>query len=330
MGHLQSSRCWRAHTDRDVRPGLWIAVEGGPFAGVDINIFEFEVANPSNIRQVSFETANTGQPAYKTNGSRVGGVSRRLNNHLDLYEWDRTSLGHARVTFDAEEIADAGSVFPAYSPDGTKVAFASKRVTGDYNIWVLDISEQPIPVDLLSFQVSSTDDGVLVSWRSAGDASDVAGYHVHKGPEVGHLERLTTSILSGGPEYRFLHPAATMPGTKYWLEEISRSGSRAWYGPRELKEFVLPVVHALRAFPNPFHGSVEILYNSPASQDIQVALFDMSGRQVSRLFDGTVSGELRLAWNGRSDSGEALPAGVYFARVTGDVSTTTLKVLKLE
>ena len=65
--------------------------------------------------------------------------------------------------------------------------------------------------------------------------------------------------------------------------------------------------------------------------DIQVALFDVSGRRRATIFEhrggnGTYTGAgfSSLNWDGRNDQGELLPPGVYLVRleVDGDARST--------
>lgn len=75
---------------------------------------------------------------------------------------------------------------------------------------------------------------------------------------------------------------------------------------------------SLSASPNPASGTAAVRLTVEAPQTIAVALYDVTGRRVATLFDGTVAGELDL----RVDTG-AFPAGVYVIRATGsDVSLT--------
>ncbi len=76
----------------------------------------------------------------------------------------------------------------------------------------------------------------------------------------------------------------------------------------------------LAAFPNPFTNEtkLEVLIERP--QHLSVAVFDVQGKEVVRLFDGFVGspGSLDLIFDG-----ERVASGVYFVRATGASGTRT-------
>ena len=51
--------------------------------------------------------------------------------------------------------------------------------------------------------------------------------------------------------------------------------------------------------------------------DVDVTVFDLAGRRVRRLFSGEeIIGSHSWSWNGRGDSGDLLPPGIYVVAVT--------------
>jgi photosystem II stability/assembly factor-like uncharacterized protein len=82
----------------------------------------------------------------------------------------------------------------------------------------------------------------------------------------------------------------------------------------------LPDGFALRAnYPNPFNAATIIEFITPVETDIDLAVYDILGRRVSTLYEGSVkAGAHRVAWNAVDQ-----PSGVYFYRLTfGNQSTT--------
>ncbi len=78
------------------------------------------------------------------------------------------------------------------------------------------------------------------------------------------------------------------------------------------------------AYPNPFNSTTTINYALPERGMVSAGVFDMSGRLVTRLYDGAQeAGRHSLRW--RAD---AAPAGVYLCRIgTGTTYSTTKLVL---
>lgn len=77
-------------------------------------------------------------------------------------------------------------------------------------------------------------------------------------------------------------------------------------------------------YPNPFNPSTTILYNIPKSEFITLKIYDILGREVKTLINGTVNaGYHKFIFNGSS-----LASGIYFYRITaGDFSSVKKMVL---
>ncbi len=81
-----------------------------------------------------------------------------------------------------------------------------------------------------------------------------------------------------------------------------------------------------QAYPNPFNSTTAINYEFPAAGLVSAGVFDMSGRLVTKLYDGPqAAGRHALRW--RADDA---PAGVYLCRIGAgrSVSTTKLVLVK--
>jgi len=61
--------------------------------------------------------------------------------------------------------------------------------------------------------------------------------------------------------------------------------------------------------------TIEISYNAPRATQVTVRIFDLKGREVATLFDGTCLGPQRSMWDGRDDEGRRVPMGVYICHV---------------
>jgi hypothetical protein len=94
----------------------------------------------------------------------------------------------------------------------------------------------------------------------------------------------------------------------------------------------VPTALALRQnVPNPFNPATTIEYDLPADCDLQLVIFDISGRAVRTLRSGREAAGYRSAqWDGRNDAGERVGSGVYFYRLRAgnDVLTKKMTLLK--
>ncbi|MGA3244188.1 MAG: T9SS type A sorting domain-containing protein [Bacteroidota bacterium] len=81
-------------------------------------------------------------------------------------------------------------------------------------------------------------------------------------------------------------------------------------------------------FPNPFNPTTQIRFTNPQAGQVKLSIFDLLGREVKVLYQGTPNaGEHTLTWDSRNASGEAMPSGVYFCRLTQGDRQITRKML---
>lgn len=83
--------------------------------------------------------------------------------------------------------------------------------------------------------------------------------------------------------------------------------------------------------PNPFNPSTNITYSLATAGEIRLRFFDSQGRMVRTLVDGRKdAGEHTVTWDGRNDSGQALPSGVYYYEMAGNVPKESRKAILLK
>jgi len=81
---------------------------------------------------------------------------------------------------------------------------------------------------------------------------------------------------------------------------------------------------------NPGRGAV-LQYTLPADARVSLAVFDAQGRVVRTLVhQDAAAGTFRATWDGLDDAGQALPRGLFFARLTAGGKTVETRKLVLE
>jgi hypothetical protein len=98
------------------------------------------------------------------------------------------------------------------------------------------------------------------------------------------------------------------------------------------EEMVLPLQTRVRNFPNPFNPRTTIEVALPMASGplpVSVLVYDLRGRKVADLFNGSLVGGTRhgFSFDGRDSRGKNLASGTYFARVRVDGRTHTAKML---
>jgi hypothetical protein len=84
-------------------------------------------------------------------------------------------------------------------------------------------------------------------------------------------------------------------------------------------------------FPNPFNASTRIQYTLSERAFVQLDIFDLLGRHVTRLIQSTqLPGHHTTTWTGHDHSGESVPSGAYYLRLAVDDQHSVRKMLLLK
>jgi hypothetical protein len=84
-------------------------------------------------------------------------------------------------------------------------------------------------------------------------------------------------------------------------------------------------------FPNPFNPSTRLSYTLSAPSQVRLSVYDLTGREVSRLVDGfQSSGNFQVTWNSADESGRLMATGTYVALLKVDEKTATRKMILMK
>ncbi|MFI5371970.1 MAG: FG-GAP-like repeat-containing protein [Candidatus Eisenbacteria bacterium] len=84
------------------------------------------------------------------------------------------------------------------------------------------------------------------------------------------------------------------------------------------------------AWPNPATGTVRFALELPAVADVHVDVFDIAGRHVRTLADGTrLAGRSTLGWDGIGEDGRPAPGGLYLVRARWAGFEQTRRVIRV-
>ena len=148
------------------------------------------------------------------------------------------------------------------------------------------------------------------------------------------------STLVGAAYSRTIEVAETAMFESHTLAELPRPGGIGFgavtAGPPNPDDVAAPVSLGL-AFelgqnsPNPFRPSTTIRFALPAQRDVELRVFDVTGRAVKTLAQGAMGpGVHTLQWNGDDDHGSRLSSGVYFYRLTAGTDRAQRKMVIVE
>ncbi len=138
----------------------------------------------------------------------------------------------------------------------------------------------------------------------------------------------------------------SFPDNRSWERYIDNEGDSHWGGsfdpsgstPGRENTFFYPRTASIdiSVTPDPFspdgngfEDQTLISFNPPEGNSFELRVYDISGRNVRTFFDGRLPIPGEVLWDGRTDDGSELPAGIYilFARVAGEVEAATKKTI---
>jgi hypothetical protein len=112
-------------------------------------------------------------------------------------------------------------------------------------------------------------------------------------------------------------------------EVISPFNNYISYNVNDLKKSVVNSVNAIKAYPNPFNGNTNIVFNLETSGNVIAKIYNLQGQLVDVLFDGSMSeGEHIISWNGNGSNGSSLEKGMYIIHLVCPTYSNKVTVIK--
>lgn len=113
-----------------------------------------------------------------------------------------------------------------------------------------------------------------------------------------------------------------MARVKLWLDNPPGGGQSVEQGTVQPYAFSLDP-----AFPNPFNSLTTIPFSLNSAGDVSLTLFDMTGREIATLFEGTMTaGRHTTSFDAASFD---MSSGVYYLQLSAGTQTTGQKLLYL-
>lgn len=160
--------------------------------------------------------------------------------------------------------------------------------------------------------------------RSGGTTNNIVGWYPDDLTPAGNLNAFLGQEMQGAWILTVSDHAGWDTGTlNEWCVNLGFAGTVTGV------EEIMPAVLALdRNYPNPFNPQTTIGFALPLPGEVELSVFDVRGRLVVDLVDGTlVAGHHEATWRGADTSGRQVASGTYFYRLVTDEETLTGKML---
>lgn len=133
------------------------------------------------------------------------------------------------------------------------------------------------------------------------------------------IHRLSMVFNGGSWDFEAKAPGATAGSCDDIFIELSTATSVA--------EQALEA-RSVKAYPNPFNESTTVSFTTLRDAQVKVNVYNILGQEVATVLDNKLeSGKHFTKWDGSSNSGQSLPNGQYFIKVSVDGAVSTTKVV---
>ncbi len=192
--------------------------------------------------------------------------------------------------------------------------------------WYLP-NDNPLPIAITNFDARVVDTrAVRIAWKTVADEA-IEGFELLRATAGATLRSIMPGLLSPNT-HEFVDVNVT-PGERYEYVLVAHAVSGTTFQSQRAGVSVPNVAMSLRQnAPNPFAESTTIGIALPERSDVEVSIFDVSGKLVATITRGErEGGEHAFLWDGRDDAGRRVGAGVYFYRLKSGGETLTRKLV---
>jgi len=197
--------------------------------------------------------------------------------------------------------------------------------------FVFASNSNELPVELASFNGTTTDRNVQLTWQTASETNN-AGFEVQRKEESGWSQMgFVESNADGGTtteaqSYRYTAEDLPVGTHQFRLKQVDLDGSSQVHGPISVDVQMQEALKLTAPVPNPVSSTATLSFAVKEQAEATVVVYDMLGRRVTTLYDGTPApGQQQRVQMDAS----TLPSGAYLLRLRAAGRTETQRVTVL-
>jgi hypothetical protein len=226
----------------------------------------------------------------------------------------------------------------ASSVNGDQVIFnlTDGQLSDGYYTLGTVLSDTPLPVELSSYTLANTSNGIKLNWATATEVDNLGFILERSTSQNGQFNQVASyqssdnlkgqGTVSEETRYEYVDYANFQPGQTYYyrLSDVDLSGKK---NVLETKSITRPKAYTLdQNYPNPFNPVTTIQFSLAKPANTVLEVYDMLGRKVSTLINEELSAGSHLkTWNA-----QGFASGVYFYRLKSGNFTQIKKMLLLK
>ncbi|MFK7843987.1 MAG: T9SS type A sorting domain-containing protein [Rhodothermales bacterium] len=190
-----------------------------------------------------------------------------------------------------------------------------------------------LPVELTSFAGLVDGEEVVLDWTTASELNN-AGFDIEFAREAGGDFSKIGFVSGSGTsneslDYTFAHTPGGLSGQTvyYRLKQLDFDGTFEYSDVVAVNLSLAPVAVLHPAYPNPFNPSATISFALPVESEVQLSVYDASGRLVQELINGVRSAGFHSEVFQATDE---MASGMYMYRLVTPAKTLSGTVMLLK
>lgn len=217
----------------------------------------------------------------------------------------------------------------------TSSNFVALNNVTSFSSWAIsDPSDNPIPVELVSFKTDITGNDVNLSWMTVTETNNY-GFYVERAVSSANYEEVEFKEISfvrgNGNSTEIRSYAVTdanlNQGTYIYRLRITDNDGSFTYSEAVVAEIESPKTYSLEQnYPNPFNPSTTVAYTIPEAAYVTIKIFDALGNQVALLVnDNKEAGTYEVNFDASK-----IPSGIYYCSMYANGYSKTNKMMLLK
>ncbi len=252
-----------------------------------------------------------------------GDVTNQVTVSWDLESWVTVILENA----DSETVVTMTNTGSFIFPNNSFGDLADSKFT--MTVQYTDIPAGRLPVELTSFTSLVQDRRAVLHWETASETNN-AGFEIQ---QLVNGEYTNIGFVAGRgtttERQRYTFRTRNLPtgSHNFRLKQIDFDGTFAYTESVSANIALVGAAELQKPYPDPFNPQTQFTMTIAREQDVNIAVYDMLGRHVQTLYQGTLSPSEAHQFTFEANN---LPSGRYFIRAVGEFfnQSQTVTLLK--
>lgn len=265
--------------------------------------------------------ATTDYEIVRTNGTEVLTINDQT--------FPASTGGYAGFALGTDGVFWTTAALPSLSNSSTVVKYNTN--TNQYDTWSYGVN-WPFPTEYVR-PMTVTPDGRVWMQYDSEFPNLVAGILAFDGTNV----ELFPSAEGGFPDWNVLPNSSIKDievktienGYELWMSCLGRGIAVLSVTNSNLavNPVITPVTSSVKAYPNPATEQVMITFDNVNNEPTEIAIYDLTGRQITTLPNKTTAGTNSVNWDLKSSNGTKVASGLYLIKLKTPTKTTSTKLI---